>query len=328
LTASFRRNALAVAVAALMTVGVSSSAIVRAQDATPAATAVECDAPEFVATGPATPEATPETMAGMDMATPVPAEEADTEDEGTPADEATTAAATAAAENLIACINGGDYESGVALMTENFLMETFGTSSTTEAVQNLTGQTFENPQIGDVKTYDDGTVSVEVSYKQGEYQIVGDVWYLVQDGEYWKIDGLGTFTPPFEGDAAVVGVNLTSTTGDDGAITYAITPNTGTVAQPEVLVLHGINADTVDHEIVVLKLPDGADPAGLLDGTIPDSDVEFLGQISLEAGQEGDLVLEGIPAGVYTLVCFFPGPDGAPHAAHGMISQIEVTAAS
>jgi len=325
LTGSFRRNALAVAVAALLTVGFSSSAIVRAQDATPEASpAVECDAPAFVATGPATPEA----MAGMDMASPVAAEEADTEDEGTPADEATTAAATAAAENLIACVNGGDYESGVALMTDNFLMETFGTSSTTEAVTNLEGQVFENPQIGDVRSYEDGSVSVEVSYKQGPYQIVGDVWYLVQDGDYWKIDGLGTFTPPFEGDSAVVGVNLTSTTGDDGSITYSIEPNTPSVAQPEVLVLHGVNADTVDHEIVVLKLPDGADPAGLLDGTIQDSDIEFLGQISLEAGEQGDLVLEGVPAGVYTLVCFFPGPDGAPHAAHGMISQIEVTAAS
>jgi len=265
-------------------------------------------------------------MAGMDMATPVPAP-ATPADEGTPADEATAAEITAAANNLIACVNGGDLEGAVALMTDNFLQETFDTTSTTEAVSNLEGQTFENPQVSNQRTYSDGTVSADVSYKQGEYQIVGEVWHFVQDGEYWKIDALGHFTPPFEGDASVVGVNLSSTTAADGTITYAIEPNTPSVVQPEDLVLHGINADTVDHEIIVLKLPDGADPKGLLDGTIKESDVEFIGQISLTPGEEADMVLEGLPAGVYTLVCFFPGPDGAPHAAHGMISQIEVTAA-
>jgi len=321
---SFRRNAIAVAVAAFLTVGFSSSAIVRAQDATPEASpAAECDAPEFVATGPSTPEA----MAGMAMATPVPADAAAPADEGTPADEATAAAITAAAENLAGCINGGDYEGAVALMTSDFLQEQFDTTSTTEAVNNLQGQTFVNLVLTDPRTYEDGSVSIDAQYEQGEYQLVGEIWHFVQDGDYWKIDSLGHFTPSFDGDAAVVGVPLTSTKADDGTITYSIVPNTATVVQPEVLVLHGVNGDTVDHEIVVLKLPDGADPAGLLDGTIKESDVEFIGQISLAAGEEGDLVLQNLPAGVYTLACFFPAPDGAPHAAHGMISQIEVTAA-
>jgi hypothetical protein len=39
------------------------------------------------------------------------------------------------------------------------------------------------------------------------------------------------------------------------------------------------------------------------------------------------MTLVNLPAGKYTLLCFIPGPDGAPHAAHGMISPFEVTAA-
>jgi len=329
LSKSLYGKALAVAVAAFMTVGFSSTAMVRAQDASPAASpAAECDAPEFVATGPATPES----MAGMDMgtpaATPVANETPEPADQGTPADAATADEITAAAENLIGCVNGGDLEGAVALMTDTFLQDTFDTTSTTEAVDNLQGQTFDNPQISNPRTYEDGSVSADVSYGQGQYQLVGEVWHFVQDGEYWKIDELGHFTPPFDGDAAVVGVPLTSTTAADGTITYSIVPNTPTVVQPEVLVLHAANGDTVPHEIVVLKLPDGADPNGLLDGSIKDSDIEFIGQISVDPGQEADLVLQNLPVGVYTLACFFPGPDGAPHAAHGMISQIEVTAAS
>jgi len=264
----------------------------------------------------------------MDMATPVATEAAPPADEGTPAEGATADEITAAANNLIACVNGGNLEGAVALMTVNFTVSVFGTASTTEALSNIQGQTFENPQVSNPRTYADGSVSANVSYKQGEYQLVGEVWHLVQDGEYWKIDSLGLFTPEFEGDAAVVGVTLGETTASDGTVTYSIVPNAPSVAQPEVLVLHGINSGAVDHEIVVLKLPEGADPKGLLDGSIKESDIEFLGQITLHPGEEGDLVLEGIPTGVYTLACFLPGPDGSPHAAHGMISQIEVTAAS
>jgi uncharacterized cupredoxin-like copper-binding protein len=93
-----------------------------------------------------------------------------------------------------------------------------------------------------------------------------------------------------------------------------------------VLIFHAINAGTVDHELVVVKLPEGADPAGLLDGSIADSDIEFLGQVSVAVGEQADMVLVGVEPGVYTLVCFFPDDTGAPHAANGMVATFEVTA--
>ena len=39
-----------------------------------------------------------------------------------------------------------------------------------------------------------------------------------------------------------------------------------------------------------------------------------------------DMTLVNLPPGTYELLCFFPGPDGSPHAAHGMMASFEVTA--
>jgi hypothetical protein len=42
-------------------------------------------------------------------------------------------------------------------------------------------------------------------------------------------------------------------------------------------------------------------------------------------GQVADMTLVNVPAGMYTLLCFFPSAsDGAPHIAHGMVAPFEV----
>ena len=261
----------------------------------------------------------------------VPAEEASPEPEvqGTPAEGAEADEITAAAENLIGCINGGDYLGAAALMTENFLLEELGgLTNPYDVPLFLEGFMFAEASVSDPMTYEDGSVSANVTYMGSQYQLIGWTFHFVDVDGTWKVDSTTVFTPEFEGDAAVVGVNLSQTDEDgDGVPEYAITPNVETVAQSEVLVLHGINAGTEDHEIAVAILPEGADPLGLLDGSIAEEDIEFVGQIELAPGEEGDLVILNPPVGVMTLVCFFPGPDGAPHAANGMVSQLEVTAA-
>jgi uncharacterized cupredoxin-like copper-binding protein len=330
---SKRWKGLACAVAAFMAVGLSSTITVQAQDATPTA-AGECIAPDLP---PGTPtpmdEASPEAsgMAGMEMASPV-AEE--TEEEatpaeeqvGTPADGADAEAIVAAANNAIACVNGGDLEGAAALMTTNFMMSEFDTGNPYDVAMFLDGFSFGEATVENPQTYEDGRVSADVSYMGSQYQIAGETWFLVQDGDFWKIDESTLYTPAYDGDSAIVGVQLTEEEGEGGAKTYAITPNAPSVVETEVLLLHGVNLGTEGHEIVMIKLPEGADATGLLDGSIAESDVEFIGQITLAPGEEGDMVLMGVPAGVYTLVCFFPGPDGAPHAANGMVSPFEVTA--
>ncbi|MCC6792887.1 MAG: hypothetical protein IT336_14445 [Thermomicrobiales bacterium] len=330
LSMRLRWRAAAVAMAAFMAVGLSSSVTVMAQDATPEAMA-ECVAPDLPP-GTPTPQdmASPvaEDMAEMDMASPVAEEEAAPAEEpvATAAEGAVADEIAAAASAIVACLDAGDYEGAVALMTTNFMMSEFDTGNPYDVALFIENFSFGEITWSNPKTYDDGSVSIEATYMGSQYQITGEVWHLVQDGDYWKLDQSDIFTPAYDGDSAVVGVQLTETENEDGTITYAITPNTPAVVQPEVLLFHGINLGTEVHEIVVFKLPEGADPMGLLDGTIAETDAEFIGAIVLAPGEEGDMVLQGLPAGVYTLVCFFPGPDGAPHIANGMFAQFEVTA--
>jgi len=338
-----RWKAIACAVAAFMAIGLSSVGSVQAQDASPMASpAAECDAPALPPGTPTPQEmASPEAMAGMDMASPE-AEEAteeataEEEDSGTPAEGADADEITATAENLIACINGGDYEGAVALMTENFMMSTFGTANPYDAVVMLEGFQLSDATVSDPYTYEDGSVSADITYMGSQYQLTGETWYFVQDGEYWKIDSQETFLPDYEGDSGTLGVDLVENEAEDGTKTYdfviAGVANVddptlhATIAENDNIILHGNNKGTEAHEIVVFQLPEGADPMGVLDGSIPESDVTFIGQITIAPGQQGDMLLQGLPAGIYTTICFFPAADGAPHAAHGMIDQFEVTA--
>jgi uncharacterized cupredoxin-like copper-binding protein len=333
-----RWKGLACAVAAFLAVGLSATSTVQAQDATPAGSpaAAECDAPELPP-GTPTPMDTASPEATEGEASPIPEDETgdaaeatatEEEDAGTPAEDDTGAEITAAVENLAGCVNSGDYEGVAALLTEEFMMSEFGTGNPYDVALLLEefGLSFANITVDNPRTYEDGSVSADVTYMASQYQIAGETWYLVQDGEYWKLMGDDEFTPEVDGDTAVVGVVLDDTGDEGGELTYSITPNAPSVAQAEVLIFHAVNQGTEDHELVVFKLPEGADPMGLLDGSIAESDVEFIGAVDTGPGGEVDMVLQGLPAGVYTMVCFFESPDGSPHAAHGMTAQFEVTA--
>ena len=212
-------------------------------------------------------------------------------------------------------------------MTPNFLMETFGITNPYDAVEFMTGTTFGDFSASNPRVYEDGSVSADATYMGSQFQLTGETWHFVDGGDYWMVDSLDGFTPEFDGDSAIVGVNLTEATDDAGVVTYAIEPNAPSSPEMEVLDFHAINAGAMDHELVVLQLPEGADPAGLMDGSIAETDVNFIGQITVAAGEQGDMVLVGLPAGVYTLVCFFPDEQGVPHFVNGMVAQFEVTAA-
>jgi len=176
-------------------------------------------------------------------------------------------------------------------------------------------------------TYEDGSVSVDSQYMSSQYQLASERWHLVQDGEYWKIDELDYISASTDFDQTVVGVNITETTADDGTKTYAFEPNTPSAVATELLTFHIVNKGSEVHETIVFILPDGADPMGLLDGTIKQSDITFIGAIApILPGGQADLNLVSLPAGVYTLVCFFDDANGEPHLAHGMHTTFEVTA--
>jgi hypothetical protein len=330
-----------------------------AQEATPAADgsplAAECVSPGLP---PGTPTpmdmASPEAMEGMDMASPVagaspdagaspeamPVPEAPPVPEGEPADEAAAAEIEEALTNYIACLDEGaatgDPALYVGLQSSNFIMESTGTGNP----YDLVASEMENP-IGAVRllgisnpmVYDDGRVSGDASV------IIGDHWattvraIFVQEGDTWLYDE-EHFLPADTSGAeslSVVGVAVTETTDEStGEKTYEFTFTGGstTIAQSEALTFTIDNTTAVElHEAVVLQLPEGADPMGILDGSVAFEDVVFIGAVApIFPGQIAELTLVDLEPGVYTMVCFFPGPDGAPHAANGMIAQFEIVA--
>lgn len=327
-TRSTAPRALLIAVALLALFGftMSRASVAIAQEASPVAG--ECDAPALPPGSPTPMEASP--VAGHDMsqmgtpeaaaASPVAEEAAP---EGTPADEAVTAEVTAAINNIINCLNSGNVEGFLALFTPDGLMADFGTSNPYDIIAGdfLEGAMLTNPTVSDVQTYADGSVSAQVDYMEGQYQAVSERLFLVQDEGYWKINDTELLTPQPEGDTAVVGVTMGGEAGE-----YTFTPNVSSVAQSEVLVLHGINAGAEPHEIAVLRFPEGLTIEQVMADESLQEQVEFIGAVFLEPGQQGDLALVGLEPGVYTLVCFVEAPDGTPHVALGMVTTIEVTA--
>jgi len=289
--------------------------IVRAQDATPAASPAGDCTPNAGITEATPAAATPE-------ASPVAVEAA----AGSPADDATTAEVEAFIANIKACI--GDEAGLTTLVTPNLVASMGGYESIEAASADgfFTELPFADAETSNIQSYDDGSASVNMTYMQSEYQLVSEKWTILSvDGE-WKLNSIGQGDiPDLDGDSAAVGVPLLENA--DG--TYSVTPNTSSVAATDIIILQAINdpANTMAHELVVLQLPEGADPAGLLDGTLSESDVTFIGQVTVAVpGTSADMYLLGLPAGTYTLACFFPGPDGAPHAANGMVAPFEVTA--
>jgi len=315
--------AVGIAVLALLAGGFVQSAAVRAQDASP--TPVECDAPELP---PGTPtpqmEGSPAALEGSPVAVSEETAEA-TPEAGTPADEATAAEITAAVENYVACFDSGDPAKYVALETENYWEENYGSGNPYDAVASESeGPSFtaELVSISNPMTYSDGRVSAEIEVVLGGHWYVHEIMYFVQDGEYWKLDQEVELAPEPEGDTAVVGVQLGSPEDE-----YTIIPNATSATQSPVLIFHATNAGQEAHELLVLRLPEGADPMGLLDGSVPFEQVEFIGAVfDIQPGGSQDLALVNLDPGDYTLICFVPSPDGTPHAALGMVTTFTVDA--
>ena len=322
---ALRRMLIVSGVALAVVVGQGSA--VYAQDASPVAT--ECVAPELPPGTPTpmmegSPEAMPE-MEGIEGTPPAAAspEAEATMPEGTPADEATAAEITAAVENYLACLNSGDPTKIHALETANYLLSEFGSSNPYDVIASDEGSpplTIEVVSISNQMTYSDGRVSADVE------AVVNDHWYvnvreiLAQDGDYWKVDQEIFMSAEPEGDTAVVGVALGAPDNE-----CSIVPNTASVLETEVLIFHAVNGGVEAHELLVLQLPEGTDPMGLLDGSVAFEDVTFIGGVfGIAPGDSQDLALVNLEPGTYTLICFFPSPEGASHAELGMVATFTV----
>ncbi len=326
-------------VLAFTVIGTAGLGTVAAQDA------VVCDSPGLPASAEteATPEAVEEEasaddMADMDMGTPEAMEmPAPTPlPEGMPADPGVAAVINAAIENYAACFNEaqttGDPGLFVALESANYIATSTESGDPAERVENESGgppTTAELVSISNPLTYDDGRVSGDVEL------ILNDTWFLHQrmfltlgPSLTWLLDEEAYLRPqPDAETVSVNGINITETVDEaSGEVTYAFEfLGSPTIEQTEALIFNVTNSGEEVHEAAVVLLPEGSDPLGLLDGSVPFEEVTFIGiVVPIFHGETKDLALLNLEPGTYTMLCFIPGPDGAPHAANGMVTQFEI----
>ncbi|HET9661201.1 MAG TPA: hypothetical protein VFP05_12775 [Thermomicrobiales bacterium] len=344
--ATFRCARLATAALALGIFTSAGLASASAQDATPAASpaTVSCDSPGLP---PGTPTpmddmagmdmSSPEAMEGMEMASPEAIEEAPAT--GTEADEATSAAVLAVLENYAACYNEGQATGDpglyVALESQNFV-ESQGYATRYDRAADELGSPFSTATVldaGNVQTWDDGRVSVDAQILVGDYWLNHWTIYFVQgENGTWLYDEEVNLPPNPDVDfVAVNGINITETKDESsGDITYAFVSYSGSwdFTESDAIIFNFTNSGQEPHEAIVMQLPEGVDPMGILDGSVDMSQVNFIGGVfDIAPGASADLTLLHLPVGTYTMICFFPAPDGAPHAAHGMIQQFNIVAA-
>lgn len=302
---------------------------VLAQDATPVA---ECVAPELPPGTPtpmeedaATPEAEGSPVAEAEgEADPAElAEEETTNIEG-PASPARVEAATAGLENALNCIAAGDYLGFAALMTPDFVSWVTETGNPYDVPLSLEGVTpMRIVATGEPVGDQDHRVGLHLVY--GDFfnapgVLTSERWYLVQEGEFWKIDEIVPVSAP---DSFLTGYTLVDVAMVDFAFSFSMNEvpagpvvlrftNTSYTESPHVAGAAVLGGDISAETIIQMD-------------ALPDEELaKFLGAVFAEPGQSVDLIFENLEPGEYTVLCDFTTPDDVEHWMLGMVAHFTV----
>lgn len=295
-------------------------ATVGAQDATPAGSpGPECVAPALSGDMSTADMATPE-PGSMDMETAAPPVA-----EG-PASRNLAQMGEDALNNLLACFDSGDYEGAAALLTPNMLMFVSGSADPGDTVAAFQAQPPAPMMIANI-----GPATIDTNNRVGLPLVFGgffnspgmqsaEKWYFVKDGDFWKLDEVAPTTIPADlyPDATVVNVQmvdyafaLDQNTIPAGPVIFHVT-NTSYSGQPHVAAMVTLSSDISTEEIIQASV-------------LPEDQVTgFVGSVFLLPGQSGDIYLEDLAPGEYTIVCDVTTPDGVPHWQLGMVAHFTV----
>jgi hypothetical protein len=309
-----QRTARAAIAAAALSMSLGAISVitpgVSAQQATPDATIVVCNSPGLPEGGASDGAMT------MDMASPAASPAA--APVGEAADETTAKDAVAAVQNIANCLTDSP-QLGLALVTTNLVEQKWGTTNPQDVVDAgvIDDISFDGLTTGDVFAYPDGSVSVDVQYNQGDYQIVGERWFLVGAPGDWKLDSTSPITPETDGDTAVVGVNI-----DGDTLTF----NASQIVETEVVMLHLINVNTELSNVAIYRESDTV----TLDAVTADPSVldnaELVGwlEVPVNAGEQADLTLLGLEPGKYIAVGSTNDGTGASQVASDSVTEFEI----
>lgn len=340
-----RRVPLAAALALSIALGgVTSGAV--AQDGTGAATPTppsSCEIVPATVTGEASGEVTP-LASPVETDTPAPAtpeagsipvtfingtpETAEGEDAGTEADAAEDALTNdlqAASTAIAGCLSDGQYETLVQITGDEYRGQLVGigfpltADEFTLVAQSMPQVPYQIISIENAAATSDSTATAEVTYELA-HQVRLSTWQFelqeIEGEQVWTLQGETSMTPVAPANTDTLTVQIA-----DNAYTIA----DATVSGPSVAI-EASNSDSVDHEVLVLRLGGDVTTDDLLTTPGPSlpSGVTYVGQATVPAGGNGTLLLAGLQPGTYTIVDLLPNAEGLPNLANGMAITFEV----
>jgi hypothetical protein len=281
------------------------------------------------------------TTAATPIASPVaasPVAEASPAAEGQLVDPATASAIEHVVDAFAACETAADYKTLAQLVTPDFLARQYGGGSSLSAAQfvelgkSLPEARVTVTSVGDVRLSPDGDLSADVVLVV-EKQVKHARWSFVAatstagdstGGETGQ--SLGTWLvneiAPLPAAVAADAQSFAITIDNKGFSPASLSAKKGTD-----LVLDASNTDKQDHELLVLRLGKGMTIEDLLLATGPalPKGVDFIGQVTIPAETQGQLVLTEMPRDRYVIVDMLPDADGVPFLSSGYQMTLTVS---
>jgi plastocyanin len=228
-----------------------------------------------------------------------------------PDDTATADQVIAAAENIVACLNAGNFLGFAALVTPDYLLTSFGTFNPYDVPVFLEGfPPQELRSVGEAETHEDGRVSVVLTTVLGGTQVDRFRAYFVPTGGPLLLDE--------EEPLRIVGADATV---DVAMEDFAFNLSRESVPAGAFVSFTIGNNGQYPHEFAVVRLPEGVTVDQVLADPALEEQVRFIGGVFAEPGEIAYLGLEGLEPGVYTVVCFVDEPEGVPHVVRGMVAE-------
>ena len=310
---------------------------VKAQSSTPVASKCQTrmvvsvpDFPEIPKVVPAT--GTPETPDKSSDATPV---SSPTNDPSVPASDEVSVAVESVTISLAACISDGDTAAVSELTSAEFRGDLYGGGErlSVEEYVEIVNEAPPVPtriiSVSNVEFNGIRTVRADVTLVRGNQLLLEQWTFLFRDDTsvdgtpvaanqgLWRAHRIVPLGMPDLPGSAVIDVTLTE---------YVIRLNTDDVTESDVQ-LKGSNEGAEAHEILVLRIENGAEASDLLrsvDGSLP-AGIAVVGQLTLLPGETGTMALVDLVPGQYTIVCLLPDIAGIPHLSFGQQATFEVS---
>ncbi len=317
---------------------VAGTPAVSAQDGTDASTPtppVTCVIPTATQAGNGSAPSTPVVPSSTPVAQATPANAAMP---ATPANEATPIATSgndetalrddlnASAKAILACLSGGNVEDLVTFTSDTYRGQLIGSDQPISSVDyaalapSLPVLSYTLIDVTDVVSDATGSkASATVTYTVGK-QVRTSTWTFsrgdVAGKSTWILESETPGNVTAAADASMVDVTIEGN---------AFSLSAKTIDSQDVLFTIK-NGDAEDHEMFVVQLASGTKSDALLTTTgngLPKG-VTFVGQVTVPAGGDGQLLLTGLAKGTYTVVDLFPDKDGLPHLSNGMETTFTV----